>query len=384
MPTAHALTDWSKEWFAIDDATYLNAASSVPLPRVAVRAVEASLATSQSPHRATDSLFFDVPNRLRANLATLIGGKPTEIALTTGASMGMSALSHLLDWSPGDEVITAIGEFPLQYATWKPMEAREGITLKIVRPRDRFITADDLIDAITPNTRVVSVSHVRFDDGSLLDAARVATACHAAGAVLVLDVSQSCGAVPLDVDELSVDFLVCAGYKWLLSPHGTGFFWARATHLAKARRGPFNWAAQDADTFATLNFVDPEPSQGAKRWDAAESATLFNLNLTAMDAAVDLVLRLGPAQVREHDRALIELLFDSLPARCIPASPLDPAHRGPYGCFTGPTQGDTVALYQRLRNEKIIVSMRGGRIRVSPHVFNSTQDIARLIRALGA
>jgi selenocysteine lyase/cysteine desulfurase len=297
--------------------------------------------------------------------------------------MGMSALSHLLDWSPGDEVITAKGEFPLQYATWKPMDEREGITLKIVTARDRFITADDLIDAITPKTRVVSVSHVRFDDGSLLDAARVAAACHAAGAVLVLDVSQSCGAVPMDVDELGVDFLVCAGYKWLLGPYGTGFFWARASHLAKARRGPFNWAAQDSDTFATLNFVDPEPSPGARRWDAAESATLFNLNLSAMDAAVDLVLRVGPAQVREHNRALIQLLFDSLPAHCIPASPLDPAHRGPYGCFTGQTLDDTVDLYQCLRNEKVVVSMRERRIRVSPHVFNSPQDIACLIRVLG-
>jgi selenocysteine lyase/cysteine desulfurase len=384
MPTVHALTDWSKEWFAIDDATYLNSASCAPLPRVAVRAVEASLKAGQAPHRISDSVFFDVPHRLRANLAKLVGGKPTEIALTTGASMGMSALSHLLDWRPGDEVITANGEFPLQYATWKPMEAREGITLKIVAARERFITADDLIDAITPKTRVVSVSHVRFDDGSLLDAARVAAACHAVGAVLVLDVSQSCGAVPLDVDELGVDFLVCAGYKWLLGPHGTGFFWARGSHLTNARRGPFNWAAQDAETFSAMNFVDPKPSQGARRWDAAESATVFNLNLTAFDAGVDLVLQVGPAQMREHNLALIQLLFDSLPADCLPASPLDPAHRGPYGSFTGQTRDETVALYQRLSNEKFVVSVRGGRIRVSPHLFNSTQDITRLIRALGA
>jgi len=225
---------------------------------------------------------------------------------------------------------------------------------------------------------------VRFDDGALLDAARVAAACHAAGAVLVLDVSQSCGAVPLDVDQMGVDFLVCAGYKWLLGPYGTGFFWARGQHLAKAHRRPFNWAAQDSETFSTLNFVDPEPSRSAKRWDAAESATTFNLNLTAMDAAVDLVLRVGPARVREHNRALIESLFDNLPARCMPASPLDPARRGPYGCFTGQTRDDTLDLYRRLRNEKVIVSMREGRIRVSPHVFNSTQDIACLIRALGA
>jgi selenocysteine lyase/cysteine desulfurase len=102
-----------------------------------------------------------------------------------------------------------------------------------------------------------------------------------------------------------------------------------------------------------------------------------------MDAAVDLVLRVGPARVREHNCALIHLLFDSLPARCTPASPLDPVQRGPYGCFTGQTREDTVDLYRRLRNEKVVVSLREGRIRVSPHLFNSTHDIACLIRALG-
>jgi len=382
MSISEPPADWSKEWFKVDDATYLNTAARALLPRVAVSAVQASLDAGRS-HQITDSPYFDMPNRLRANLAKLIGGKPIEIALTTGAGTGMSALSYLLHWNPGDEVITAKGEFPLQHATWKPMEEREGIKLTMVTARDRFITADDLIDAITPRTRVVSVSHVRFDDGSLLDASRVAAACHAVGALFVLDVSQSCGAEPLDVAELGVDFLVCAGYKWLLGPFGTGFFWVRSDHLAKARPGPFNWAAQDSDTFSALNFMNPEPSRNARRWDVAESQTLFNFNLTAMDAAVDLVLRAEPARVREHNRALIQLLFDNLPARCIPASPLDPAQRGPYGCFAGQTPEDTADLYRRLRNENFVVAMREGKIRVSPHLFNSTDDITRLIRALG-
>src|SRR5262245_17140663 len=92
MLIAQTAADWSKEWLAIDDATYLNTAAGSPLPRVAVRAV---FEASQPPHRITDSLFFDVPNRLRGNLATLSGGTPIESALTAGASTGMAALSHL-------------------------------------------------------------------------------------------------------------------------------------------------------------------------------------------------------------------------------------------------------------------------------------------------
>jgi selenocysteine lyase/cysteine desulfurase len=379
MTTTQPVTDWKREWFDMEDAAYLNTANHAAMPCVSLRAVEASLEANKFPHHVDDSAFFEVPMRLRASIARLIGGKPEEIALTTGASPGVAAVAHGLTWKPGDEIITAKGEFPVQYATWKPMEEREGVKLKIVAPRDRFITADDLIAAMTPRTRVISVSHVRFDDGSLLDASRVAAACHAQGAMLVLDVSQSCGAAPMDVNELGADFLVCAGYKWLLSPWGTGFFWAKSEHLDTARPGPFYWMAQGTDSFSALNFVDPTPSRGAHRWDAAEASTHFNFNLTAMDASVDFVLRVGPDLVLKHNRKLIKFLFECLPKDCVPASPLDCAQRGPYGCFTAPTREKTAELYKRLRKENVVVSMREGRIRVSPHLFNSEQDIDRLI-----
>ncbi len=384
MATTQPVTDWKKEWFEIEDAAYLNTAAFGPMPRVSLCAVQAALEAKTFPHRVGYSAFFEVPNRLRGSIARLIGSKPEEIALTTGASTGLAAVAHGLTWKPGDEIITAKGEFPVHYATWKPMEERAGVKLKIVAPRDRFITPDDLIAAMTPRTRVISVSHARFDDGSLLDASRVAAACHAQGAMLVLDVSQSCGAVPMDVNELGADFLVCAGYKWLLGPWGTGLFWAKTERLDTLRPGPFNWMAQGADSFSALNFVDPTPSGSADRWDAAEASTYFNFNLAAMDASVDFVLRLGPGFVREHNRKLVELLFERLPKDCSPASPLDSARRGPSGCFTAPTLEKTAELYEKLRKENVVVSMREGRIRVSPHLFNSEQDIDRLIGVITA
>src|SRR5205823_9182487 len=148
--------------------------------------------------------------RIRENIAKLIGGKPEEIALTSGASAGAAAVAYALKWNPGDEVVVAKGEFPLQYTTWFPMKEREGLELKIVAPRERFLTADDLISAMTPRTRIISVSLVRYDDGSLLDAPRVAAACHKQGALLLLDASQCCGAMKMDVHQLGADFLVCA------------------------------------------------------------------------------------------------------------------------------------------------------------------------------
>jgi selenocysteine lyase/cysteine desulfurase len=380
--TTSPVTDYRQEWFEIEDATYLNLAGQSPMPKVAHRAVQTAIEWKKFPHHVADSAYFDVPNRIRASIAQLIGGKPEEIALTTGASTGMSAVAYGLTWKPDDEILTAKGEFPLQYATWKPMEAREGIVLKIVAPRDRFITADDFLAAMTPRTRMVSVSLVRFDNAVLLDAARIAAACHAQDALLLLDVSQGCGGMPLDVAKLGADFLVCAGYKWLLSPYGTGFFWAKMEHIDTMRPGPFYWAAAEgAEIFHSLAHENLKLTRGARRWDIAETSNYFNF--AAMDASLQFVLQLGPETVEAHNCKLIDLLFERLPKdRCVPSSPLDPAQRGPYGCFVARSPEKTAELYQKLAKEKIITSLREGNIRVSPHLYNTERDIDRLISAI--
>jgi len=379
--TTSPVTDYRQEWFEIEDATYLNLAAQAPMPKVAHRAVQAAIEWKKNPHHMPDSAYFEVPNRIRASIAKLIGADPEEIALTTGASTGMSAVAYGLTWKPGDEVLTAKGEFPLQYAAWKPMEAREGIVLKVIAPSNRFLAADDFISALTPRTRMVSMSLVRFNDAVLLDAARVAAACHAQGALLLLDVSQASGGMPLDVTQLGADFMVSAGYKWLLSPYATGFFWAKNEHIQKMRPGPFYWAAAEgAENFHSLSFENPKP-RGARRWDMAETSNYFNF--AAMDASLQFVLQAGPATVQAHNHKLIDFLFERLPKdRCLPASPLDSARRGPYGCFAARSPEKTAELYQKLVKEKIIVSLREGNIRVSPHLYNTERDIDRLIAAI--
>src|ERR1700730_13165478 len=132
--------------------------------------------------------------------------------------------------------------------------------------------------------------------------------------------------------------------------------------------------------FSELNFVDPKPCRDAKRWDVPELATDYNFNRSAMAESVDFVLRAGPEAFTEHNRHLIEFMFSRLPEdRCVPASPLDPDMRRPFGCFTARQPEKTIELYQKLRRENIIVSLRDGKIRVSPYLFNSEQDIDRLV-----
>jgi cysteine desulfurase/selenocysteine lyase len=379
-------TDWRGEWFEFEDATYLNLAGQSPMPKVSLRAIQSAIADKKYPHHKTDAVFFEIPDRIRTNIAQLIGAKSDEIAITTGASAGVTAVAYALDWKAGDEVITAAREFPLQYTIWKPMEERVGLKVRIVAPRDRFLAADELVAAMTPNTRLVSVSLVRFDDASLLDAKRVAEACHAQGALLLLDVSQCCGAIPMNVNELGADFLVCAGYKWLFGPFGTGFFWIKHELLSRVRPAPFYWmAVAGSDNFAKLNFADPQPAESAKRWDAPEWASHFNFNLVGLDASLQFVLRMGAETVERHNRELIELMYARLPKdRCVSASPMDAARRGPYGCFAARTPEKTAELYHKLRAENVIVSLREGNIRVSPHLYNTERDIDRLVSVVTA
>ena len=371
--------DWKDEWYPIEDATYLNFAAHAAIPRVALNAVQASVAAKRRPHIVDDQSFFSVARSLRQTLATLIGASQDDIALTSGAGAGLATIAYALKWSAGDEVIIAGGEFPAHYATWKPMEAREGIKVQITHPQGQFMQAGDLIAAMTPRTRVISVSHVRFDDGSILDASSLAAACKRNGTLLVLDVSQSCGAIPMDVSSLGADFIVCAGYKYLLSPWGTGFLWAKPENADLLRPGPYNWLSQDVESFARLNYVDPRPARTLSRWDAAEASSIYNFNLTVMEASARFVLNATPALIHDHNQSLINYFFERLPDGYRLASPRLASHRGVFGCIEVGSRSNTESLYQLLRDEQFVVALREGKIRVAPHLLNSTQDMDRLL-----
>ena len=371
--------DWRSEWFEFDDVAFLNAAGQSPLPRVSLRAVQKALEWKKYPHQLPDGVYFELPDRIRAAVARLIGGQPEEVAITTGATGGLAAVANGVDWKPEDEVLIARGEFPAHLATWMPLAAAGRLRVEVVAPRGRFLTAEDFLARLGPRTRLVSTSLVRFDDGTRLDAVRLAEACRAAGAYLLLDVSQCVGAMPLEVRALGADFLVAAGYKWLLSPYGTGFFWARGELIEQLRVGPFYWMAlEGAAEFHTLSFSQWKLARGARRWDSPETASFFNL--AAMEASLEFLLRAGVETVWEHNRRLLGEMLERLPLdRCVLASPRDAAARGPYACIAARSPEKTAALYQKLRAANVIVSLREGALRVAPHLYNTERDIDRLL-----
>jgi cysteine desulfurase / selenocysteine lyase len=376
------MTDWRKEWFEFEDATYLNIAAQGPLPRVALLAAAQALEWKKFPHTLPESVYFDLPDRIRASLAKLIGGAAEEIAITTGASSGLSAVAQGLEWKPSDEVLIARGEFPAHFTAWLPMQAAGRLKVIVVEPRERFLTADDFIAHIGPHTRLVSTSLVRFDDGVRLDAAKVARACHEAGALLLLDAAQCAGAMPIDVRALGVDFLTCSGYKWLLSPYGTGFLWVREELIEQMHVGPFYWMAlEDAEQFHTLSTGVYSLAKGARRWDSPETASFTNL--AAMDASLELLLRVGVETVWEHARCLTAMMIERLPRdRYVLASPVSADERGPYACIAPRKSEMTGQIFERLREAQIHVSLREGALRVSPYLYNTERDIDRLLTVL--
>lgn len=383
--SAPAVTDWRKEFFEFEDATYLNLAGQAPIPRVSARALDRARDWKKLPHTVPDDAYFGLPNRARTLIAQLIGGQPEEVAVTSGASVGLQAVARGLEWKPDNEVLMIRGEFPAHPATWVPLADAGRLRVRWLAPRERFISTEEIVAAITPQTRLVSVSHVRFDDGVRINPRPIADALHRAGGYLLLDVSQSCGAVPFNVVESGADFLVCAGYKWLLSPFGTGFFWVRRELIDRMAPGPFYWMAMDgADRFHSLTGEGvkhvPVAAQ-ARRWDVPETSSFFNL--AAMEASLEFVVRTGPQTVWQHNLALLEHMIARLPVdRMVLASPRQADQRGPYACLRARQPERTKELFERLRAAKIFVSLREGSLRVSPYLYNTEADMDRLIAVL--
>jgi cysteine desulfurase / selenocysteine lyase len=374
-------TDYRSEFADFEGVAYLNIANQGPLPLRSARAGQSAIEAKKLPYKISDDLYFDLPDRTRGNLARLIGAAADEIALTSGASTGFSIVAAAIEWRQGDEILIGHGEFPAHYAAWLPYQ-RSGVRVRVISPRGRFFTADDYVEQIGSQTRLVSASLVRFNDGSMLDAARVARASHAANAMLLLDASQCAGAMPLSVRELGADFISSSGYKWLLGPYGTGFFWAPRQWTDQFPSGPFYWQAlEGARNFNSLPLDNLQAAPGARRWDAAETGNF--INLAAWDASLDLIVKIGVEAIANHNHALVSEIIERLPRdRIVLASPRERERRGPSVCVSARNPERNREIFEKLRAEQIIVSLRENALRIAPYLYNTREQIERLVKVL--
>jgi selenocysteine lyase/cysteine desulfurase len=377
-------TNYQQEFADFEGVAYLNASLQGPLPLVSVRAAKEALQWKLRPDQLGDDAYFDLPNRIREKAARLIAAKPEEIAVTSGASAGLAAVAAGIDWRPGDEVLVGLGEFPAHFSTWLRYQQAGKLRVRVVEPRGRFLCPEDYIARLGPRTRVISASLVRFDNGARMDYAPLGEACRKFGTALALDITQFAGSGPLDIRATGATMAVSSGYKWMLGPYGSGFFWIAEEWIEQLPLGAvYFMALEGAHDFHSMHSRELRAVPGARRWDSPETANFTNL--AAYDTSLDLILRIGLDAVAQYVDSLTGKIVACLPRdRCVLASPEERERRGPYVCVSARQPDKTMALHEKVRAANIHVSLRENALRISPHVYNSAEQIDRLMDVLSA
>ena len=361
---------------------WLNCAHQGPLPLVAVAAAERALADKAAPHRLGDETFTVVPGRLMAALGRLVGVPADQVILGNSTSYGLQLLVQGVDWRQGDEVLLVDGDFPATIVPWLPL-AERGVRVRLLRPQGAALDAGQLEAELTPATRLFCTSWVFSFTGHAVDLAALGRVCRRSGVTFVVNGSQAVGAAPLDLARLPVDALVGCGFKWLCGPYGTGFCWLAPDLLASLTRPPAYWlghlAQDDLGQETELRLRD---DLGAAAWDVFGTANF--LNVRPWTASVEYLLGLGVDRVAARDQALVERFLQGLdPDRYRLVSPRSGPGRSTLVVLGDRRPGRTEALYQRLSGAGVDVALRRGRLRVSPHLYNTEADIDRALEVLG-
>jgi selenocysteine lyase/cysteine desulfurase len=358
------------------DVSYFNTANLSPLLRSVREAAARGIDVRAAPWDIAAVDWFTDVERLRGLAARLVGASPEDMALVPATSYGLAVAARNLPLAAGDRVLVLDQEFPSGYYTWQRQTARSGAELLVVRREAGQSWTDAVLAALDDRVAVVAVPNVHWTDGAPVELERVAPAARAAGAALVVDASQSLGAMPLDVGRLEPDFLVSVGYKWQLGPFGVGYLYVAPRH----RDGePLenNWILREgSDDFAALADYTDRYLPGARRFDVGER-TNFELVPMAI-AALEQILAWGVDEVAASLRAV----NDDIARRAEPLGLTAPAVRAPHMIGLEFPPGDRERLVEGLRAAGVVAAVRAGVLRVSPHLHTTPADVERLIGAL--
>lgn len=366
-----------------DGRVWLNAAHQGPLPRIAVEAGEEQLAAKGSPQRISDQAFVDVPRRLRELLGRLIRAPADEIILGNSASWGLQILANGLPLQPGDEIIVLADEFPATVFPWLVTE-RDGVVVRKVELSEHVLSPERLQGELSARTRVVAVNWVRSLTGHVIDVSALHEICRRSNTHLVLNVTQGLGALPFDVGALPVAAVSCSGFKWLCGPYATGFAWIRPDVLKTMRAVQAYWLALPDDAELDLNREGEHRLRddlGARAYDVFGTANF--LNFAPWAASLDFLLRQGLEAIACYDQALVERLLTGLDGsgyRFI--SPTAANERAAIVVVSADDADRNEEIYQRLTLAGIDVALRAGNIRLSPHLYNTLDEIDRTVSVL--
>jgi selenocysteine lyase/cysteine desulfurase len=364
-------------WAAAGEAIYLNAASTGPLPERTLRAQEAYSRKRAAPFRLSHEEQFAVLDDARARITTLIGAERGSVALSVNTGAGINLAARGLPLGRGDVVVIPDLEFPANVYPWMAASRARGFTLHIVPARDGLLDEDAVLAAIDQTSaRVLALSWVGFATGFVADLDRIGAACRARGVTLIVDGMQGVGALPLDVRRLRIDLLACGGQKWLLSPWGSGFTYVRPEILETIAPQPVSWmGVRGSDDFSALLEYDLTWREGARRF---EQITVPFQDFAGMAASLALLQELGMDAIVAHVAQRVAQLAAG--AERAGVEVVTPAGRRAGIVTLRP--GDVVATAARLRDARVVHSVREGTIRLSPHCYTTSDEIQVALDAL--
>lgn len=365
--------------FAVpSEIAYFNTANLSPQLHVVRDAGQAALERRGRPWSIGSQDWFTDVERLRALFAGLIGADAAGVALVPATSYGFAVAARNLSLRAGDRVLVLAEEYPSGVYTWRvATRAADAEILTVHRePGQSWIEA--ILPVLDDRVSVVSVPQVHWTDGSIIDLDAVASRTRAVGARLVIDGSQSLGAMPFDVDAIRPDFVVSVGYKWLLGPFGVGYLYVAEQH----RDGEpieHNWILREgSEDFSRLVDYRDQYQPGARRFDVGER-TKFELVPMALAALEQLT-----EWHIDRIAAALDTITTTIAARTseLGIHPPPRAQRGPHllGLALPEQLGSQVVAALAANN--CYAAVRGRSLRIAPHLHNTDTDLDRLIETL--
>ena len=380
----HAMQSYPKSLFSLPDGMhYLNCAAKAPLLRAAEALGIAGLRRQIAPLAPGPDEYGRESEELRRCIADLINASPDRIAITPSVSYGVAIAAHNTRLARGQNVVIMEEEFPSDVYAWIERCRADGAELRSVpRPQNTATTASDwnagLLGAIDAGTAVVNVSAVHWTDGVRFDLEAIGARAREVGALFVVDGTQSVGASHFDFERVRPDLLVCAGYKWLLGPYQIGFA-AVGERLIDAEPFEYHWSNRAGSHDTTTTNYRNEYEKGARRFDVGEHANYITVPM--LTEGVRQAAAWGTDAIQAHCAALtgpLDGLSNDERLEVVPATErvahiigirlIEPA-RMP-------------AIMKSLNERRIRVSQRGRAIRISPHMYNTPEDIDALIDGL--
>ena len=352
---------------------FLNHAGVSPTSTRVVDAVHAFMDSTARVGRPSFDDWESLADDCRERFASLIGCAPDEVAFVRNTSHGLSLLAAGLDWRPGDRVAAAVSvEYPSNAYPWMDLAERGVAELDVIPANeDGTVTVDAAARTLRPETRVLAVSSAQYATGAVTDLAGLGELCRERGVLLCVDGIQTVGALPLDVKEAGIHFLSADSHKWMLGMMGIGAAFVDRSVVARVHPPLLGWRS----TTDNFNFdrVHYELLPDAGRFE--EGSLAYPL-IAGFGAALELLDEAGVDRIAAHVGGLVADLAGRLERLGCETAP-DPGERRHILTFRHPVVAGEV-LEEGLADAGAVVSLRRGRIRVSPHLYNTMEEMERV------